>query len=718
MNFRAFVKINKPPFSIGRFLTLSLIFLLTPALWGQEVTLDTVPVHSQNKVQVEEPVNDIRVPVSTGQLQLFSGGYESGERLKISGLPPSGTFFCLLNGDTILLESNMGEAFLDFQTDSRGQLVYLAGDSRAGKLFHLSREEGKPIRVLPIPLWLSLVPPVIAILLALLVKEVVVSLFAGIWAGAFIAGGMRMDSIFYFFQSLLEPVQKYVVEALNDGGHLSIIVFSLLIGGMVALISKNGGMAGVVTRLSRHARNEKSAQFITWLLGIAIFFDDYANTLIVGNTMRPVTDSFRISREKLAYIVDSTAAPVAAIAFITTWIGAELGFIEGGIEKIDNLGFEMSAYGFFLNSLKYSFYPILTLIFIYMIISSGKDYGPMLVAEKRSRENAGKTAGLPLHQEDRDAGGEDLTPVKNAPLKSRYAIIPVLSVILMTMVGLWSTGMDNTWLELQEAGLLAQPLGWGGIWQAMPGLWEGSSPGFFIKLGKIIGNADSYIALLWASFTGAALALIMTITGGIMKLTDGIHTLLLGIKTMLPAIIILTLAWSLALTTDELHTADFLIGRLEGKFNPYLFPPVVFILSAFISFSTGSSWGTMTILYPIVIPTSWAISTAAGLEPELGLEILLNVISVVLAASVLGDHCSPISDTTILSSLASDCPHIDHVRTQLPYALTVGFISLVGSWLSTWLGGGWTVSLVILGISVVVLHLVIRFFGQKLHPTP
>ena len=211
-----------------------------------------------------------------------------------------------------------------------------------------------------------------------------------------------------------------------------------------------------------------------------------------------------------------------------------------------------------------------------------------------------------------------------------------------------------------------------------------------MKMGILIGKSDSYVALLWASLSGVLVALVLTLSARIMKLMDAIHTITTGFKTMLPALIILTLAWSLAITTEELHTANYLTSILQDSISPYALPAIIFILAALIAFSTGSSWSTMAILYPIAIPTTWAICQSQGLDAGISMEILLNVISIVLAASVLGDHCSPISDTTILSSLASDCNHIDHVRTQLPYALTVGAVSLVigntgyhaGWWLS------------------------------------
>jgi Na+/H+ antiporter NhaC len=480
---------------------------------------------------------------------------------------------------------------------------------------------------------------------------------------------------------------------------------------MVAVISRNGGMAGVVNSLSRYANTPRSSQFITWLLGVAIFFDDYANTLIVGNTMRSVTDSFRISREKLAYIVDSTAAPVAAVAFITTWIGAELGFIESGLTKLNTFDMEISAYSLFLSSLKYSFYPVMTLAFILMLIYTQRDYGPMYKAETRARTTGRVSAAL---SEDEDEPNmEDLSPVKGAPKRWQHAVFPVLTVIIMTILGLVATGMNTTYDDLVATGARLPNAGWGTIWAAMPALWEGESPGFFLKLGKLIGNADSYTALLWASLSGATLAVIITLGARIMRLMDTMHSLLTGFKAMLPAVIILTLAWSLAITTDELYTADFITTALAGNLSPYLIPPLVFILAALISFSTGSSWSTMTILYPIAIPTAWILSTEAGLDPEVSMEILLNVIAVVLAASVLGDHCSPISDTTILSSLASDCNHIDHVRTQMPYALTVGSVSLIACWLSTFLGGGWLISTLILLLGLVLLYFIVLKWGRK-----
>lgn len=611
-----------------------------------------------------------------------------------------------INGEETQLSVTNNKAYIPLDDLSfGGRLLYLSNEGHHN-LVHVAPLPEGGYRIKHIPLLLSIVPPLLAIFLALLLKEVVVSLFIGIWSGAFIAGGMRLDSIYYFISSFLNVVKEYVVNALNESGHISVIVFSMLIGGMVALISKNGGMVGVVNALSRYAKNAKSSQLVTWLLGVAIFFDDYANTLIVGNTMRPVTDKFRISREKLAYIVDATAAPVAAVAFITTWIGAELGYIDDGLQKL-NLHGELTPYGVFVSSLKYSYYTIFTLIFMLMIIFMRRDYGPMFKAEKRAR-TTGQVSPAKTKEED-EPDMEDLSPVKRAPMKWTHAALPVLTVIVVTIFGLLDSGFDSLYADM-DPGSVAYA--WGEIWQNITGIGGATDVGFFKKLGMIIGASDSYSALLWASTSGVVVALLITVGTRTMKLFESMHWLANGFKTMVPALIILTLAWSLAETTDALHTADFISQALTGNVSPYLLPSLIFVLAALISFSTGSSWSTMAILYPIAIPTAYTICINAGMDQESTLEILYSVIATVLSASVLGDHCSPISDTTILSSLASDCNHLDHVKTQMPYALTVGGVALVFKGLSTALGGSTWVTWLTFILAIVTMYLIIRYVGK------
>ena len=541
-------------------------------------------------------------------------------------------------------------------------------------------DQQKSFEVNPIPLWMSILPPLIAIVLALLFREVFTALIIGIVFGASLIFYYQGTALFLsIFQGIFALVDTYILNALNDSSHLSIILFSMLIGAMVNLISSNGGMTGVVNFLSRYAKSPRSGQFITWFLGVAIFFDDYANTLVVGNTMRSVTDRLKVSREKLAYIVDSTAAPIASIAFVTTWIGAEIGYIEDGLK---NLGLDESPHHVFLNSLSYSFYPVLALLFILLIIWQRRDFGPMLKAEKRARENA------PTESEstpDKIEGDKLKVKTKGKP-RAINAMIPVVTLILATMAGLLYTGLETV-------------------------SWDSSIP-LSKNLSAIIGSADSYRALIWSSISGVTVALLLTLSQRLLSLQQCVESLVNGFKTMMTAILILILAWSLAKLTEDLHTADFITQfLLSVKLKPTLIPTLTFIIAGLIAFSTGSSWSTMAILYPLILPATWLLATEFGYNYDQSMAIFHNVVASVLAGSVLGDHCSPISDTTILSSLASSCNHIDHVKTQLPYALVVGSTALVfGTLLSSFNISTW----ILFPVCIVILFLIVRVFGKRI----
>ena len=537
-------------------------------------------------------------------------------------------------------------------------------------------------KVTPIPLWFSIIPPLIAILFALIFKEVFTALFIGILVGTTTMFWYQDVSVFpAIFKGIFAIVDTYVIEALTQSGHMAIIIFSMLIGAMVNIITRNGGMKGVVNILSRYANNPRSGQFVTWLLGIAIFFDDYANTLVVGNTMRPVTDRLKISREKLAYIVDSTAAPIAAIAFVTTWIGAELSYIQDGIATI---GIDESPYNVFINSLSYSFYPIFALIFILILIRKQVDFGPMYKAEKKARLSEAK------YEDDKSPSFSSQTNELEVPnhITPRWynAAIPVFIVIFGTFAGLLYTGWN------QE-------------------VWNDDAVGFSKKLSVIIGNSDSYKALLWSSISGVLMAILLTLSQKILNLKDTVDSMINGFRTMLTAIVILILAWSIALVTKHLHTADFISQVMVSvNISPQFIPALTFILAALVAFSTGSSWGTMAILYPLILPASWLIAQNYGLEHGGSLDIFHNVVSAVLAGSVLGDHCSPISDTTILSSLASSCNHIEHVRTQLPYALTVGGVAIfVGTIPSAFGISSW----ILFPAGIIILYIIVRVFAKS-----
>jgi len=607
----------------------------------------------------------------------------------------SGAFTLTINGESTELTFSQGYCNFPLEGE-RFESIRLDYWNGAGPQ-HLQYgfyTQGSRTRENPVAPWTSILPPIIAIALALIFREVIGSLLAGVVLGALLLIGFQPAN---WWPAITGVFEYFILHSIADTSHASIILFSLLIGAMVAVISRNGGMYGVVEKLSVLANSARNAQLVTWFLGIAIFFDDYANTLVVGNTMRPVTDRFRVSREKLAYLVDSTAAPVAAVAFITTWIGAELDYISGAIST---LGLQESAYGVFLSSLSYAFYPYLTLIFMLMLILSKRDFGFMYKAEMRARQLGQVSAPGHKNREGQGPEGADLEP--RAGIRHRWsnALFPVATVVLVTLAGLWITGLESLRME----------------GHAYATFWENESIGNKFNLlftsdllSKVIGGADSYAALIWASASGLLVAAFMSLgtrSLGLHELVDAIQD---GFKTMLPALTILVLAWSLAAVTNHLHTAGFLSGLITDRLNPLWLPAITFVMAGLISFSTGSSWSTMAILFPIILPLTYNLSESAGLSYEAIMPIFHNVTAMVLAGSVFGDHCSPISDTTILSSLSSSCNHVDHVRTQLPYALTVGGVSLfVGGVLSV-LGIPVWINL-LLGIGI--LALVIRYVGK------
>jgi Na+/H+ antiporter NhaC len=524
-------------------------------------------------------------------------------------------------------------------------------------------------KIHPIPLWLSIIPPLIAIILALLFKEVFSAIFLGIFTGTSIIAIYKYGNIFLGLLYGFLDIPKYLTDVLTDSDHISIIIFSMLIGGTVNIVSKNGGMKSIINKLSRKANNRKSAQLITVIMGIIIFFDDYANTLVVGNTMRPLTDKLKISREKLSYIVDSTAAPVVAIAFITTWIGAELSYIKSGL---DILQLNESPYIVFLHSLKYAFYPVFTIIFILLLVKMGRDFGPMYHAEKKAIES--KVI-------KNDSSSQDIKGTS-----SWLAIIPIGIIIFGTLTGLIYTGYS------QE------------IWNSHLSFW--------MKISETLGRADSFVSLIWASLLALITAIFLSVGKKIFPLAKAMEYSIEGFKSMLQAIIILTLAWSLALLTQQMHTADFFTSIFKFFSIPvFLVPSITFLISALISFSTGSSWGTMAILYPIMLPVSWYLAKDANLDYSYAFHIFYGVAAAIITGSVFGDHCSPISDTTILSSMASGCRHIDHVNTQMPYAITVATVSLFIGILPTSLNIPFWL-MYILGI--FALYLVVKIFGKKL----
>jgi Na+/H+ antiporter NhaC len=531
---------------------------------------------------------------------------------------------------------------------------------------------GNPeLRVLPG--WLSLTPPLIAIVTAFVFRSVLPALLLGLWAGAWVLDGFSLKGL---FTSFLGVFADRIPEALLDPEHIAVVLFIMMIGGMIGILASNGGIVAVVEAIQKVAHTRRAGQLLTTGLGFTIFFDDYANTLLVGKTMRPLTDRLRVSREKLAFIVDTTASPVAGLALVSTWIGYEVGMVDANQPAV----ISQSAYSVFLASLPYCFYPILILVFLLAVAASGRDFGPMHRAETKARHAREPQTGNPEAAEV-DAELPDVPP--GAPLRLVNFLIPVTVLVASLIIGLVVTG-------------------------------EGEG------LRQIIGSSDPYKALMWASFLGALTAGVLTVSQRILTLEQTIDGWYIGMRATLYAVIILVMAWALSTMTQELHAGEFLVTRFGSDLSPHLLPALTFVVAAAISFAIGSCFGTIGIVMPIVLPLSWGVLAQNGLGSPTDLHpIYLAVVASVLAGSIWGDHSSPISDTTILSSMSASCDHLEHVRTQMPYALTVGAVALfvgvlpVGYGVPVWIG------LVVSSAAVVGLPFVVgRDIGGDLLDRP
>ncbi len=540
-----------------------------------------------------------------------------------------------------------------------------------------------------IPGWFSILPPLVAIALALILHEVIASLFVGIWLGALLLAGYNP------LAALLMAIDRFVHPALANSDHAAIVIFTLLLAGMVGIMTRMGGTRAIVEAVTPLATSPRRAQLATWLAGLAIFFDDYANTLLVGNTMRPLTDKLSVSREKLAYIVDSTAAPVAAIVFVSTWVGYEIGLIGDGLRLAaaqqaahavvaDQLA-AASPFAVFIRSIPYLFYPILAIFAVALFATSRRDFGPMLAAEQRAASGGG--VHRPGAQLASDMESELGTEPDGTPLRWWNGVIPVLTVVVVVIGGLIWTGTR-------------------GLSDAVP-----AGSGFREILGHVLNEADAFATLLWGSLFGCLVGIMLATFQRILTLPQAISACVSGMRAMTLAMIILVLAWSLGEVTNALSTASFLASILSDRLPLTLLPAAVFVVAALMAFATGTSWATMAILIPLIVPL--AVALGAGLGGGASTGALLAGIASVLAGAIFGDHCSPISDTTVLSSTASGCDHVDHVRTQLPYALLVAVVSVVviailgvGFGFSPWAAVALTV------VACVVIYTFVRLVGR------
>ncbi len=527
----------------------------------------------------------------------------------------------------------------------------------------------------------TLIPPMIAIILAFITKDVILSLFVGVFSGTYMLAVMN-NNIFISFIKAIVGISERIINSMADSWNAGIMLQVLTIGGVVALITRMGGTKAVAEYLAKKAKTGVLAQISTWLMGLFVFFDDYANALIVGPVMRPVTDKFKISRERLAFIIDATAAPIAGLAIISTWVGYEISVIKDayGIIDMDNI----NAFSIFIQTIPYRFYNLFMIFFVLVTALMSRDFGPMYAAQVRAKNGSVLSKNDTLKDPDEK---EALEAKDGIELKMSNAIIPILVLIGAAIVGFYFNGLSSLKPEAIKAA-------------------EASGTLF----REAFGAADASVVLFQAALFATIVAMFMGIYRKIFNISEAIGIWVKGWKTMLMTIVILLLAWSLSSVIKEIGTSKYLVDMLSGSLPSYILPSVIFILGSFISFSTGTSYGTMGILMPLAIPLAFAVGHSNGLVDAGLQEYIIMNIGAVLTGAIFGDHCSPISDTTILSSMGAGCNHIDHVSTQIFYAITVGAIAVVAGYLPV----GFNISVwLTLPAGFLVTFLVVRIFGKQ-----
>jgi len=530
---------------------------------------------------------------------------------------------------------------------------------------------------------LSILPPLLAIVLAFITKNVVLSLFLGIFSGTFLLN--IQNGFFKGISGSFTDIIRKIIESMSDSWNAGIILQVLTIGGLVALVSKMGGARAIAEALAKRAKTPRSTQIVTWFMGLLIFFDDYANALIVGPIMRPISDKMKISREKLAFIIDATAAPIAGIALISTWIGYEISLIKDAYEIIGITN--INAYGIFIETIPYRFYNILMLVFVVASAIMLKEFGPMLKAENRART----TGEVMAHNNKPEESAEStaMEPKEGIKFNIWNAIIPIGVLMVSSFIGFYYNGLSGLDAEVLER-IHRAPLS-------------------FYAIRETFGASDASIVLFEAALLASIVAIAMGVQQKIFKLSEAIDTWVHGMKSLVITGVILLLAWSLSSVIKDLGTSTYLVSMLSDTVPKFLLPSIIFTLASIIAFSTGTSYGTMGILMPLAIPLANAIGSNAGLiGNDLHSYIVVSV-GAVLTGAIFGDHCSPISDTTILSSMGAGCDHVDHVKTQLIYAIAIAILSILFGYLPAGLG---LPVYIILPIGIISVFALLKIFGK------
>jgi Na+/H+ antiporter NhaC len=488
--------------------------------------------------------------------------------------------------------------------------------------------------------WYSIIPPLLAITVAILTNRLLLSLGSAVVVGVFLAAVRKQPNSIGEWSASLGSNTTSLIQSVSGEFNIQVVVFIVLILATISVMIASGGLQGVVNWLSRFAKGPRSTQFVTVLMGLAVFIDDYANTIIVASAMRPVTDQQKISREKLSFLVDATTAPIAGLAIVSTWIGYEVYLFNSVAESV---GISKDGYAMFFDALGFRFYCIMMIIFVLANVISGQDFGPMRKAEQRAR-----TTGEVIATGANPMTSTVFSTLRYAPsarIRAKSTVIPIATLFVAMFIGFWFLG-EGTGMPFEIS-----------AWQT--------------AISTTSANEDNVKVLAIASASGFLTAILCAIAFSRIGLKIIGKAIATGLRGSLLPTAILILAWGLKAACDELGTGEFLATTLEGVLSRIWFPALLFIVASSVSFAIGTSWGTMAILIPTAIPIAFQLD-----GDTYGLTTMI-CLGAVLDGSIFGDHCSPISDTTIMSSIASSCDHIHHVRTQLPYSLTVAGFALI-----------------------------------------
>jgi len=506
--------------------------------------------------------------------------------------------------------------------------------------------------------WYRIVPPLVAIVSALITGRLYLSLIAGVAAGGLLSAAGGYEGLFSWLARGVLRTGEFVAHTVHDcrgfgwdnpnWGNLKVLLFISLLMPIINVMIVGGGLQGVAGWLMRWARSARSTRLVTMISGLVIFIDDYANTLIVGPTLRPLTDRQGISREKLAFLVDATAAPIAGIALVSTWIGYEVGLLSD-----PELGLGGDGYSVFLSALAFRFYCFGMIAFVFWNCWSGADFGPMAAAERRAR------AGEVLADDAVVMASKSMNsarPHPGAGIRASVALVPMVVLLGVFLGQFWMGGkggsllVDDPWAILSSSGWM-----------------------------EAMSSVSSSALLARAAGVSLVVAIVLALAVSRIPVRALVRAIGVGFKSALMPLTVLVLAWSLKGACKDLQTGAFLAGVLGDAIPPLLFPGMVFVVAAMVSFATGTSYGTMAILIPTAVPVALQLDGGYGL-------VTMISIGAVLDGAIFGDHCSPISDTTIMSSIASCCDHVHHVRTQLPYCLVVAGIALCAGYLPAAMG--------------------------------